>query len=336
MLVFTICSNNYLAQAKVLGDSWLEFHPETSFKIILVDELSEQVDYGFFKQIQIIPVKELGIPHFDELVARYSIVELNTAVKADAFLYLFEQTGEDCIAYIDPDILITSRNTELLEWMKEYNYALTPHMLEGVDDGKVPTDHQILRSGVFNLGFIALADIDKVRPFLEWWRDRLRYYGFTDYSRNMFYDQLWIDYLPCLYDNYYIIKHRGYNVANWNLHERSLGWDEALNNYRVNGTYELRFFHFSGYNFKKPEQINKYNTRFTFDSRPDIAPIFRHYHQLLIDAKMPELAKVPCVYFEQHKVYKQEAAQREWNALPLKIKLAKTAKKLAAKFIYNN
>ena len=38
-IIFTICSNNYLAQAKALGDSVLQTNPDYTFFIGLVDEL---------------------------------------------------------------------------------------------------------------------------------------------------------------------------------------------------------------------------------------------------------------------------------------------------------
>ena len=39
----------------------------------------------------------------------------------------------------------------------------------------------------------------------------------------------------------------------------------------------LRFFHFSGYDFRRPELISKFQNRFTFADRPDIAPLFQLY-----------------------------------------------------------
>ena len=48
MIAFTICSNNYLAQAKTLGDSFLEFHPDWKFIIGLCDEFDSSFDYSAF------------------------------------------------------------------------------------------------------------------------------------------------------------------------------------------------------------------------------------------------------------------------------------------------
>ncbi len=39
----------------------------------------------------------------------------------------------------------------------------------------------------------------------------------------------------------------------------------------------LRFFHFSGYDFRRPELISKFQNRFTFADRPDVAPLFQLY-----------------------------------------------------------
>ena len=46
MIIFTLCSNNYLANAKTLGDSILNHRPNTMFVIGLVDERNCEIDYN--------------------------------------------------------------------------------------------------------------------------------------------------------------------------------------------------------------------------------------------------------------------------------------------------
>ena len=60
-IAFTICSNNYLGQAAALKDSFLRHNPGYAFYIILVDRLSEQIDYSFFEPAHILPVEHLGL-----------------------------------------------------------------------------------------------------------------------------------------------------------------------------------------------------------------------------------------------------------------------------------
>jgi len=89
-IAFTICSANYLAQAVALGDSLLVHNPTYQFIIGLVDEIDEAHPIVKSVNYKLIPIKEIGIPHFDAFCAQYNITELNTAVKPFYFSYLFE------------------------------------------------------------------------------------------------------------------------------------------------------------------------------------------------------------------------------------------------------
>ncbi|APA00853.1 hypothetical protein [Flavobacterium commune] len=320
-IAFTICSNNYLAQAKTLGDSFLEYHPEAKFIIGLVDKLDASFDYTVFSKFIIIPVEELQIPCFEELNTKYNIVELNTAVKPFYFHHLFTVFKSEKLLYIDPDILVCSHFEEVFDVLDKKNIVLTPHICKPIDDEYAPTDYHTLRGGVFNLGFIALSQYEKVKEFLDWWGARVVKYGFADFSRNMFYDQLWINYVPTLFDNYCILKHPGYNMANWNLHERELSVKDEK--YFVNEEYPLRFFHFSSYKFDKPEQICSYLTRFDFNTRPDLIPLFADYQQRLLDNNVRIIANLSVFYYPKvivNKVIKKKKTL--WTKIGNRIKKA--------------
>lgn len=300
-IAFTICSNNYLAHAKTLGDSFLEFHPDAKFIIGLVDKLDASFDYSVFSKFIIIPVEKLDIPYFEDLNKKYNIVELNTAVKPFYFHYLFGVYKPEKLLYIDPDILVTSHFDEVFAVLDDKNIVITPHICKPIDDEYAPTDYHTLRGGVFNLGFIALSHYKKVKEFLDWWGERVIKYGFADFSRNMFYDQLWINYVPTFYDNYFILKHPGYNMANWNLHERELFVKEKQ--YVVNNEYPLRFFHFSSYKYNKPEQICSYLTRFDFNNRPDLIPLFKDYHTRLLANQVNIIFNLNIFYYPKVTVH---------------------------------
>src|SRR5678810_880006 len=91
MIAFTIFSNNYLPKARILGESILRHNPGVRFIIGLVDLRDETIDYQALGPCEILPVDEIGIPKFDEMVLRYDLVDLNTAVKPFYFRYLFDR-----------------------------------------------------------------------------------------------------------------------------------------------------------------------------------------------------------------------------------------------------
>ena len=301
-IAFTICSNNYLAHAKTLGDSFLEHHPNAKFVIGLVDKFDVSFNHEAFSSFTIIPVEELQIQCFNELNKKYNIVELNTAVKPFYFHHLFTIFKPEKLLYIDPDILVTNHFDEVFEKLENKNIVITPHICKPIDDEFAPTDYHTLRGGVFNLGFIALSHYNKVKGFLDWWGERVVKYGFADFSKSMFYDQIWINYVPALYDDYFILKHPGYNMANWNLHERQLSIKDSK--YFVNDTYPLCFFHFSSYKFNKPNQICSYLTRFDFSNRPDLLPLFNNYNKRLLDNNVDVISNLDIFYYPKKTVIK--------------------------------
>jgi hypothetical protein len=323
ILAFTICSNNYLAQAIVLGTSWLRYHPDAQFAIVLVDEPCDEIDYECDERFVVIPLKTLPLDNLAELVRRYNITELNTAIKADAFMHLAEVYKPEKLLYIDPDIQVYSRFDEVLCLLDAYDLVVTPHYCTPIDDGKSTADVNMIGIGLFNLGFLATARPEKLRPFFHWWRDRLYRYCYYNSNRGLFYDQIWANFIVVFFDSWYVLKHPGYNVANWNFHERRLthvGGDEHL----VNETFPLRFFHFSGYKLDHPDVIAGYHNRYTFATRPDLLPVFNRYRGACTAAGAERLSQIPCVYYEQHKKMKSEADALAWKKLPFRAKLRKT------------
>jgi hypothetical protein len=294
-IAFTICSNNYLAQAKTLGDSFLEHHPEWKFIIGLCDEFDLSFDYSVFNKFEIIKVQDISVPEFESIVKKYNIIELNTAVKPTFIKYIFTTYNANKLIYIDPDILVTSYFEEVIAILDTKNIVLTPHICSPIDDEYAPTDYHTLRGGIYNLGFIALARYDKIKDFLYWWHERVLKYGFCDFSNTMFYDQLWINYVPAMWDDYFILKHPGYNMANWNLHER-LVTQTGNDRFVVNEKFSLRFFHFSGYKYNNPTSIASYLTRYDFESRPDLKNLFFKYHNLLKNNNIEQISKLKVYY----------------------------------------
>ncbi|HEV2845522.1 MAG TPA: hypothetical protein VG477_11795, partial [Thermoanaerobaculia bacterium] len=217
---------------------------------------------------------ELGIPGFAHFSFRYSILELNTAVKPYFLLHLHRTLGCDRICYFDPDILILGDLAGLYDRLGRVDAVLTPHLTAPIDDDKIPAEREILLSGIYNLGFLGIAFNERTLPFLDWWSRRLYRECLHQVERGLFVDQRWMDFAPSFLGQVEILRDPGYNMAYWNLAHRTAA--EGRDGWTVNGV-PLRFFHFSGYDFRRPELISKFQNRFSFKDRPDVAPLFRLY-----------------------------------------------------------
>lgn len=299
-IAFTICSNNYLGQAKSLADSLLQFNPDYTFFIGLVDRKESTIDYSFFHPCIILPVEELPIPKLDIMIERYNITELNTAVKPFIFKYLFDQYKEaETIIYFDPDILIYSKFEELEEALSSNNMVLTPHFTTPINDGCYPSEQTILNAGLYNLGFIALKKGSESIRFLDWWGNNLIDKCYIAFEHGLFTDQIWINFAPLYFKDVYILRHKGYNAAYWNLHERVVNYNDGK--FWINNDEKLVFFHFSGYLFSEKDEISKYQTRFSFSSRNDVVPLFNSYQSVLASNNHLMFSKHDCYFVKKKK-----------------------------------
>jgi glycosyltransferase involved in cell wall biosynthesis len=272
-LACTIVANNYLAYARAFTRSFLARHPEGKVHVLVVDRPQPGHRYED-EPFAVTFADQLGIPAFPHVAFRYSIVELNTAVKPYFLLHLHRTEGCDRVCYFDPDILVLDDLSELYGMLGRADAVLTPHLTAPIEDRAVPNEREILLSGVYNLGFLGIAFNERTLPFLDWWSRRLYDQCLHEVERGLFVDQRWMDLAPAFLPEIEILRDPGYNVAYWNLAHRKI--EPRAGGWLVNGA-PLRFYHFSGYDFRRPELISKFQNRFTFADRPDVLPLFRLY-----------------------------------------------------------
>lgn len=320
-VAITICSINYLAQAKTLGDSLMKHNPDYTFLIGLVDRLdATQVEKHLLPPYNHIELHTIGIEDLDEMCARYNITELNTAVKP-YFLDHVYQTYPDAqlVHYFDPDIIIYQPLTEIETGLKSHSLFLTPHTLTAYpDDECTPNERGLLNTGLYNLGFLGTKRSETTQQFLQWWKDRLFDQCFIDLANGMFVDQLWVNFAPIFHEDVYVSRHLGLNMAYWNLHERQITNDNEP--YLINEISPLIFFHFSGYSPDNPKEISKYQDRYTFQEKGDIASIFDYYAQALIANGHKELKKYACYYIKPAREIpvKRYLRVRKYASMPFK------------------
>ena len=161
------------------------------------------------------------------------------------FLHQALGSGADAVIYLDPDTALFSSLDPLLGLMAADDVLLTPHLVDPNTEREAILDNDLSASktGIFNLGFVAVRARGEGRRFGQWWNDRLLAFCYDDMPAGLFVDQRWCDHVPALFDQVKVVRDPGYNVASWNLSQRkvAIGKDGAIT---VNG-HPLRFWHFT-------------------------------------------------------------------------------------------
>lgn len=272
--IVTICSGNYFPHARVLFSSLKKYHPEASLFLCLADTPQPETELKL-PEVEVIPAESLDILNFNDFAFRYNVMELNTALKPFVMQWLIEVRGFEEVVYLDPDIELFASITPVFDAFAEgADFVLTPHITEPAELGRIPDDVDIMKAGIYNLGFIGVKNSFDAISFLHWWGRRLRFGYLSQQERGIFGDQKFVDLLPAFHDRVTILRDRTLNVAYWNLDRREL--TKHRDTWLVEGK-PLRFFHFSGMDVRQPHRLSKYTTRFNGNLSPALQEIVTHY-----------------------------------------------------------
>jgi glycosyltransferase involved in cell wall biosynthesis len=292
--VVSIIATNYLPQAKVLFKSIVATNPGLDMYLLVLDPQAGSSALRIDDVVIVSPDFMEIDAVFSKMRLIYGVVELATAVKP-FILKKILSLGHSSVIYLDPDILVCGSLDHLFQKASASGIVLTPHSFTPYPrDGRSPGELDIMRAGIYNLGFIGVGAGSE--SFLDWWGTRLENRCLIDLNQGLFTDQKWIDWVPALFAPA-VDKNPGVNVAYWNLHDRKIALSEPLapdtdagkfavqlgRNVLVNGT-QLVFLHFSGYSPSQPDSISKYhihNSRVELKDHPDLRSIFKGYGALL-------------------------------------------------------
>ncbi len=276
---FTICARNYLAFGAALGVSVLRHHPDATFTIWLLDSGEHPPVPA---EIRLRPITELFEGEaLAELGVYYDILELATAVKPRCFQAHFAETAP-AVVYIDPDILLFRPLSEIFDLLDAgAQGVLTPHIMAPLPrDGEKPDDLELLQSGIYNLGFLALAADPESDTLLDWWWGWLETHCFSGKHTGVFTDQKWMNFAPLFWPRLAVLRDTSYNIAYWNLTQRCLERDR--DGWTVNAA-PLTFFHFSGFNPGELTTLSKHQTRIEVMPRSPLGEILQHYARIVMD-----------------------------------------------------
>lgn len=292
-VIFTIAARNYLAHVRCLMRSVERFHPEARRVLILADRPESPYELQN-ERFEVITSDCLDIPDSRRFHFQYNLLELCTAIKPYAARAAFERYDAEQVIYFDPDIVLYGAVDGVFAALESgHNIALTPHLLEPSDLTTRPSDLDILRSGVYNLGFLALSRTPTTECFLDWLSGRLHRHCVIAPDQGIFVDQKWMDLAPSIFPGVAVLRDPGLNVAYWNLHQRRITSSDGA--YYADGN-PLLFFHFSGFNPDRIDEVSHHQDRFTLGTIGAAAELLVDYRRRLIAGGYEAVAGLPAFY----------------------------------------
>lgn len=242
---FTIAAANYIPKVRVLLRSLRRWHPEWKLHFAVADAPPAAGVLASVEADEVHQLDELGIPHLQRWTFCHSCIELATAIKPFTLRRLLARPDCRAAIFFDPDIAAFSPLHEVTESFADADILLTPHLTapESTLTGVIANEICTAQHGIYNLGFIGVANRPQGRAFGDWWADRAYRFCREDFQNGIYTDQRWIDFVPGFFDRVKILRSPGLNVAPWNLSERQLAGG-LVPGFTVNGV-PLGFYHFS-------------------------------------------------------------------------------------------
>ncbi len=167
-----------------------------------------------------------------------SIVEYYFTCTPSLPLYVLRHFPEvDLITYVDADLYFFSDLTPVLIELNGHSIAIIEHRFP-------PGREHLLSTGIYNVGWLSFRRDEHGLACLSWWRERCIEWCYDRHEDGRYGDQRYLDDWPQRFAHVVVIRHKGANVAPWNLARYRLSlqgggvWVDEQ---------PIVFFHFSGF-----------------------------------------------------------------------------------------
>jgi hypothetical protein len=267
-----ICDIKYVAAALAFYRS-LRAVGDHRLRIYTLDAAAATVLRRFpLERVEVFTPDEYIPPDVERLRRSRSLSAFAFTLKPIVLLHA-AASGAEWITYFDADTCVFADPVRLLEGLSPDTPAsFTPHRFSTVFQRYEPS------VGRFNAGYAAFRNGPLGLKILEDWRERCVEWCHDFVDGNRYSDQKYLEHLVDIYPSIDLCRHKGANVAPWNVSEVRL----SLQHQRVCADGDpLVFYHFQGLKIFGPRLFNLYASSALSIDGPLLELVYRPYVELL-------------------------------------------------------
>ena len=230
--------HNYLSRAMLTIRSLRRFEPNTPIYVLALSELCEDILRELaLPKIEIIPLAALenAYPELASVKPTRTLIEYYFTLSPFLPHFLFARTTADRITYIDGDLYFFTSPRPVLDQFGDASVAITPHRFS-FEFRK----HHVF--GRFNVAWLTYRRCPEGLYCLNNYKSDCAAWCYDRVEDDRFGDQKYLDAWPDRYPSLRIIEHKGFNLANWNMHNYMI---RLKNDVVMIDDDPLVFFHFA-------------------------------------------------------------------------------------------
>lgn len=216
-----------------------------------------------------------------------SLVEYYFTCTPSLMLYIIKhQPNVELLTYLDADIFFFANPQPIFQEISSSSIGIIEHRYP-------PALRHLERYGIYNVGWLSIRRDQYGLACLSRWREQCLEWCYDGLSNGRFADQKYLDDWPALFSNLVVIRHKGANLAPWNLANYNIRSD-------TQGIWvddqPLIFFHFHGLRRIKDwlydPGLTNYKVKCTTIIRQAIyAPYLQSLHEITQNLHVPLQSK---------------------------------------------
>jgi len=236
----TYFDHHYLARGLALYRSLRRHSPSFRLWVLCLDSLA----YRLLSQLALpnlilLPLEDLerGDPALLAAKRNRKLLEYYFTCTPLLPLFILDRHHDvPMITYLDADLFFFSDPAPIYEEIGEFSIAIIGH--------RFPEHLRHLEiHGVYNVGWLSFRRSAEAFLCLQRWREQCIQWCTRRPENDRYADQKYLDEWPTLYKGLVVLRHKGANLAPWNLANYNIEWDED----RVwVDAQPLIFYHFHG------------------------------------------------------------------------------------------
>jgi glycosyltransferase involved in cell wall biosynthesis len=278
----TVCTRSHLAFARTLASSLRRQQPDLELFVLVLD--ADPSDPVVIPDATVLLPPQIGMDD-RYLFLKLTATEACCAAKPFLVAHLLEHTPFRQLVYLDADIWVLAPMTALLDALSTADFVVLPHLMSPLPGAERswerPCLGDVAGAGVLNAGLFGTRASAKAIAFVEQWRELVSGPWAFSYLRGLQHEQHHFNWVTAFVERVTILRDPAYNVAYWNLHERSLRTAAAGGSYTIEGQ-PLVAFHFSGFSLHEPHRLSCHESRHSPLLHGPLARLLEDYaHELI-------------------------------------------------------
>jgi glycosyltransferase involved in cell wall biosynthesis len=281
LAVVSICTLNHSHYARTMFESIRSFHPDLPFILVVAD--ADRLGFPDIPGVRMVSPRQLGAVDFPYAALKYSAADLCCALKPLALRWLIATSRFRSLVYVDSDMCVYESFDRFLDAATRHRAVVVPHVREPLPNPERfwerPSLGDLAYSGVLNAGLFSLWTDPEARGFVETWSRLTTAAGAFLPVLGGQWEQNSFNWITAFLDGVHVFRDPTYNVAYWNLHDRSLRdkrLDHELPRWTVDGE-PLVCFHFSGFSPDEPLVLSRHDRRYSLFHLPSLGRLADDY-----------------------------------------------------------